>query len=393
MKKKYKHLEAVLYPEDGWDAQKIEQEIQRRTSVDKYVIALHDQDKKEDGTPKKAHYHVYLHFGNNTAWACEAVAQWFSTQANNISHIQSDSNGMNSKNAMYYTLEYYTHSHYPDKHHYQPENFTANFDVADYLRTKREEQKTRTMKQNRQTVLQEIIQKIEDGTIRRYNYTEYISPFIYAQYKPQIDRAFEHQSAKYSYDHNGRRNIQTMWLYGESGTGKTTMASFLASKFKIQPYLTHPGNDPFDSYMDQPAVILDDIRPDSPFQYSELLKILDPFYMSGVHSRYKDELLKVDWIFVTSVFSPEDFYKNCSLENRGIDTGFQLYRRLSNAIKITENSIFIQEYDKLKNGFQTIEERKNPVPGYVTQQNITKQTPVNIVPIIDKILSEIQPTP
>lgn len=51
----YRHLEVILYPED-WNPNSIKAVIEKRTSVDQYVIVFHDQDTTKDGRPVVPHY-------------------------------------------------------------------------------------------------------------------------------------------------------------------------------------------------------------------------------------------------------------------------------------------------------------------------------------------------
>ena len=55
-----KHLEVILYLEDGWTEEKAEQVCTSKKSVKKYAIIRHDHDLNPDGTPIKPHLHVYI---------------------------------------------------------------------------------------------------------------------------------------------------------------------------------------------------------------------------------------------------------------------------------------------------------------------------------------------
>lgn len=44
--------------------------------VDKGFWILHDKDIKDDGSPKKPHYHLYLDFGNNSNINCDMLAEF-----------------------------------------------------------------------------------------------------------------------------------------------------------------------------------------------------------------------------------------------------------------------------------------------------------------------------
>ena len=69
---------------------------------------------------------------------------------------------------------------------------------------------------------------------------------------------------------------QVIYMYGGPGLGKTRLAKSYAEKEKEPYYITGSSRDPFQSYRNQEIVIIDELRPDT-FNYSDLLKILDPY--------------------------------------------------------------------------------------------------------------------
>lgn len=361
-----KHCEVILYP-DIWDVPSILAEIEKRTTIDKYVIAFHDSDVKKDGSPVTPHYHVYLHF--TTAWSPEHIAGWFNTSANKVSKIKADKG--NPQQGMYYTLLYYTHSENHEKHFYPPESFTANFDVAAYL----VQEAARiaghgTKSSGKSARIDEILEKCGTGKITPLNYYKYMTPAEYARHAPLISRAFRyHQDMKFDMS-EGKRNITTIWIHGPSGLGKTTLAKLYAKQLDLPFYVTHPGNDPFDDYRQQPVVIVDELRPDSvSIPYSSLLLLIDPYNLSGVHSRFEDKIPDVEYVFVCTVYSPIAYYRECtSITNRAIDSDVQLCRRISELWEVTPQSIFISNYNLSDQHFELDSIVNNPTPYYIAQQ-------------------------
>lgn len=111
---------------------------------------LHDKDTNDDGTPKKAHWHLAVYFPNK-AYYHEVVELAFALSK--MKHVQPIKNlqGM---------IRYFAHLDNAEKYHYDPKDIKGfgGFDVAKYLQTS--------------TDIDELMREIE--TYIRQNYvTEY----------------------------------------------------------------------------------------------------------------------------------------------------------------------------------------------------------------------------
>lgn len=387
-----KHLEIVLYPEDGWDEQKIVAEIAKRKSIEEYVIALHDQDLLQDGNPVKPHYHVYLNFGK-TNWKPDQVAKWFGIPQTLVRKITSDKSGNNTNLGKYFVINYYTHSNYPDKHQYSPADFVSNFDVSQYLEKEKERQVRVAEKKNRRAEIDSYIERCVSGEITRYNYSSMIPEIVYSRNKPVFERVWEQLDHRHWMEQKSRRNCEVIWLYGPAGTGKTQMALLFADQLEMAAYISNPGNDPLDGYQNEPIIVLDDIRPNAPFTYEALLKMLDPYTLAGVHSRYKDKYPQAKYIFVTSVYSPEDLYKESYIGNVAIDSIIQLLRRIHQTWYFTSTKIEISEYDESKEDFVNIATKDNPVPAYIATQIKNQPSKVKPEDVASAIVAKYSPSP
>ena len=351
-----KHLDVEIYPEDGWTDAKIEEILQSKKSVKQYAYILHDLDVDEDGNLKKPHYHVYMNFGNTNV-QYEHVAKWFNTRPSMVQKIKSNK---------LRTLQYYLHQNEPNKHHYPMENLHSNFDVAAFFAT-----------ETQKASLNKIIEQCADGTITPYNYEAYIDPLIYAKHGQRISRAWEYADHARTKAANGQRNCTIIWAYGKSGAGKTTVCRLYAEKLGLAVYLTATGADPLSHYCGQPAVILDDLRADT-FTYDALLKTLDPHYSAPVHSRYRDKILQCSYIFITTIEHPREFVTRYKLS--GKDSAEQLYRRINEIWKVTEDTIEAEKYDLSQKRFSKLYTVKNPTRfyHYWTKDPDTKDCSVNI---------------
>lgn len=133
-----------------------------------------------------------------------------------------------------------------------------------------------------------------------------------------------------------------IYITGEAGTGKTTYAKILASKYynEDEIYVTSGGQNPFDEYYGEKCIIIDDFR-DSTMCYNDLLKLLDNNTSSNVGARYHNKsLARCELIILTSVKTLPELYQGINEER------YQLYRRVK-YFGLTKNSIlYYLNYNK-----------------------------------------------
>ena len=392
-----KHCETVLYAEDGWNKDKILDVIQKHESTKKYVIALHDQDVQEDGTPIKPHLHVYLNFGTTNVQLPQ-VAKWFGIKEQSVEKIKSDKSDRNQSMGMYYTIRYYTHEDIPEKHHYPLSGFVANFDLEQALKAGAEKLQKRAKGQAKKQEVEEIYNKCADGTITPDNFHDYVNPGLYVTIKPMMERAWQYYDQDYQRNANGSRDCVTIYVHGESGVGKSLLCRLYAQELNVKGiYTTSLGKDPFDEYAGEEAIILDDIRPYMPFSHIELLALTDPHYLVKAHARYKNKLLKNSFLFATSVLDPYALWNGFHLdtlnseseETDKVDSSKQLFRRLSEVWEVTEGEIYIRKY--IDGYFRIVGTIPNPVPSYLAQLPATQGSTLQSTSILDKIRRKYQP--
>ena len=122
------------------------------------------------------------------------------------------------------------------------------------------------------------------------------------------------------------RNLEVVYIYGKSRSGKTTAAKYFASKLNYDYFVSGSGEDILDGYDNEECIILDDFRGGT-MKFSELLKFLDNNTGSSVKSRYYNKNINYcKVIFITSVFKPEELYR--MFEDSGQEPIEQLMRRL-----------------------------------------------------------------
>ena len=149
---------------------------------------------------------------------------------------------------------------------------------------------------------------------------------------------------------NTDRQVEVVFICGKGGTGKTYYAKKLLKSLGYDYCISSSSNDPFQDYMGQRAIILDDLR-DRAFEFEDLLKILDNNTSSSVRSRFTNKVFNGDMIVITSSVPLNYWYKD--YQYRGYDALVQLYRRISCYVKMTE-AYTIAAIDE--NGEQTDED-------------------------------------
>ena len=183
----------------------------------------------------------------------------------------------------------------------------------------------------------------------------------YARHHKKIDDVCAKRLQKLAEERTAERKakgekVKVVWIYGAAGTGKTRFAKEQAAKQSESYYITGSSRDPFQRYAGEDIVIYDEARPgDIPF--SDLLKLLDPYGEDvAAPSRYCDKAICAGTFYITSPYSPWDYYKKIMGEGWILqpDKYEQLLRRLTLVIRMTEKSIQPVQYDMRKQEFLSI---------------------------------------
>lgn len=316
----------------------IKRVLGEQSCIDKYLYILHDKDVQEDGTPKNPHYHVYLHFTNSRDF--DFVAKWFDLAPSFVNRI---------KGRFGDAIEYAQHINAPDKYQYPDSEVTANFDFGKAIEQNQKE------KEKRQTIT-DILTRIDTGEIKKYNITQFVGVNDYVKFGKQIKAAFEYRQQRLEREVN--RKMEVVYMYGASGTGKTTYAKMIAEEKGMEVFISSGSNDPFDGYKGQECIILDDLR-GSVFPLADLLKILDNNTASTVKARYRNVMLECDMLIITTTKTMKEFYKQVFESNS--EEFKQFERRCGSVMKFDKQNVSIWRYDRKKGNYKYLTTLPNPV--------------------------------
>lgn len=127
-------------------------------------------------------------------------------------------------------------------------------------------------------------------------------------------------------------NKQVIWIWGPTGTGKTTKAREMTQG--KQRYIKPGGTGKwFDGYGGEETVVLEELRP-SDIPDSLLLQILDKWTVQ-VETKGGMTVWKAATVIVTTPLSPEDFWFGKAEDIR------QLKRRITEEIHLTERFVSV----------------------------------------------------
>ncbi|WP_251548165.1 Rep family protein [Limosilactobacillus caecicola] len=325
--------------------------LKRRYSLDKYAIIKHDSDKssKEGQDKVNTHYHVVMIFEARTY--IDSVAERLGTESNEIEGKtkQGGSVQRSANNSLMYLIHDTDKSR--KKFHYDPHDVVANFDYVQFVKEQRRKHACLETEKNKKSfqkkMIDEVFQKLAKLQIREEEAAKQImdlDPLLYARYETKLKKVYE---GALKVEHlkwieqmkKGDQTIKNYWFCGEAGTGKTRLAIELCEKILKQLYfISGSEKDAMQRYQGEHIIIWDEMR--ASIQYTELLKMLDPFmYEKPISSRYYDKFLMPNIIFITTPFTPLELYHNLQTINRKIDKFDQLARRVPDYYKFENNRI------------------------------------------------------
>lgn len=288
--------------------------IKSHKTIKQYAYILHDKD-----VGQSPHWTIYLNFGSSGV-DTKQVGEWFGLQESQVERIKGRKTD---------ALQYLTHSNDTQKHKYQysVSEIIANFDLETEIKNSK------------------IL-----GDFENYSYAQQLD---YVHSLPvseqvsayrQLDTLWKNHCKWLSMQTD--RDISVMFITGKGGTGKTTYAKkIMKERFGNDFCVSSASNDPWQDYLGQKGMILDDAR-DKVFEnFSDFLKIIDNHTSSSVASRFSNKVFNGELIIITSSIPLNYWYRGrnskgmlFAVDNEGFE---QLYRRINCYVEVKQDTIIV----------------------------------------------------
>ena len=335
----------------------------------RFAGILHDKDIGSDGTAVAPHIHLILQF--ESARSLNNLAKLTSQP------IQCFEQWRGSINNAYSYLVHHTSSD-QDKYQYSPKEVIANFDYLLLLDTI-ERNVTKRYEINDTMIIDNLLDLLYTGDITKSEIEQRLTGSQYAKARQKIETVYlkrlETQAELWRQEMIDKNEIVTIiWLFGKAGTGKTRLARQYAEQYDLNYFITGSIRDPFQQYNLEHVIILDELRPHQ-FDYSDLLKMFDPYNVKAMaSSRYFDKPLLANIYIITSPYSPYDFFLELTKKRKTshIDSWGQLMRRLSLVVEVKKEHLQFYKYEPIDQMFYI--DHGNKLPNPFKNQTDTEET-------------------
>ena len=361
--------------------------LERKYGLQMYAFIHHDKDEKDD-RKVAPHYHLTLYFGKSRP-AVSSIAKVLGTTSSQIEVMTKRGTRVDvaKDNAFMYLIHATREARREEKYQYSPKEVVANFDYIKFAE-----------KNISKDTPEKILEDLGNGRITRTAARSRMMEFgaaTLAKYKRKIDDIAEASlSIEYAHwrtDHEeNHMKIMVFWFCGETGTGKTLYAKHLAKFVFKMPYFVSGGRrDAMQDYEGEHLIIWDELRDD--IEYSELLRLLDPFnYDKAVSSRYYNKNLMPDIIIITSPYRPDELYEVMNVFDRKKDRVDQLARRVPTVYCFEKEKVRILQWDTILHEYVSSSETLPSAIEMIEQENETKKQPLEPFYGLDEYVKEEQ---
>jgi len=281
-----------------------------------YLAVKHDKDEKAP------HFHIYVRLVN--ARSFDDIAKQIEIKKQYIQKIEKG-----WSNALAYAFHLSESAKNDGKYKYDESAVIRSKGVdVSAIFAKNQDYEERQLKEKE---LVELIYKYGECEISKKDLLAKMTATDYNKHALLIKRMREFRLLKVR-----DRDMQVLYICGESGTGKTTFAKYMARIYNYDYFVSGSGKDVLDGYDKEECIILDDLRADA-FTKAELFKLTDNNTNSSVKSRYNNkDISYCKLMIITSVKTPQTLYNWTDGDKE--ESFKQFSRRLNNLfLYITPN--------------------------------------------------------
>lgn len=316
----------IIFPRDPDRYLKTEKGVMNKETI-QHILADHNCDWMMSPHPKDDnasfnHWHVGIHTSANNEY--QTIADWFGLKANSVQKVK----GQFTSSYALYLIHQDKTSIKNGKTAISPELVESNIKIDYNALVKNTRNKE---------AFEDKLDALANGTMSEYELYQTTSVNTLRKNVRSIQNALFTRSKKAQAD-GKERNMEVVYITGEARSGKSYLARKLCKDNGLTLYETSTGSNPFDDYMGQSAILIDDIR-GSDFKFNELLKILDNHMSAKVSARYHNVDLNCKVMYITSIVPLSEFYDKLRKEVK--EASSQLTGRIGTLIEVRKKSIDI----------------------------------------------------
>lgn len=160
------------------------------------------------------------------------------------------------------------------------------------------------------------------------------------------------------------KQMQNEWHCGESGSGKSYTYIKLCEEYGRDNiyFLNDLSNGGLDRYMEEGAprvLFIDEVKP-CDITYKQMLMLTDCYSSAQTHSRFRNTINLWDKVYVTSVYSIEEFYKELvPFYRQEVESFEQLKRRFHKVVYHYKNGNEYKTLEANMDEYKSVTKLKN----------------------------------
>lgn len=301
--------------EDEWreEIKAFMHDLYESDKIKQYAMIFHDKDKVETGF-KPIHVHMIVET-SAVLRKSAAMALLGGSSDKNVDYA--DEKGARA-GAARYLLHITEKAIQASKHIYGEEELIieGGLDVHATMKATSKQKASVTLKDAEKLALQLSLEIEEDGLMIRQAREKIMAAVpdrlvaqkIWLDWQSAFAKSDTNYKLKIADILKKKRELMTLYIYGQGGSGKSTLAQKLAYEMAegMAPFKIAVGGkgktfDFADGYDREKVTILDDVN-SSDFGMSEFFQIFDPFKYNPVSSRNKNQV----WLSDTAIFTTSD---------------------------------------------------------------------------------------
>lgn len=329
----------------------------------RWACILHDKDVKDDGkTPKPNHIHVVVEFGKGDGAPLDEITPQTIENATGIESkfFQSiGGKGMKIQYSIENAYAYLTHitakAKADGKYQYQWESVEANFDYVAFAQKYADESKKIVEKKNVSARKAEIAEKIINCEVRICDFQNHFTNYERTAYRTWIDNAIKTRNENLNSQLAEPGDLESIYIYGPAGVGKTTMADTVMRSKGINYYDAQGSRDPFEFYADNSGIVYNDYA-DNVMTYRDFLQFTEPkTKYKKLNARFHNKIIMPETLIITSDKKITDLYSEALTDNRE-----QIYRRFPLYIEMDIDTITYYIYNNQTRRYEFDRREDNP---------------------------------